>query len=98
MNDGDLVKLQVVLQAETKLGSQGQQLTAKIDVNQQFTIQTSLNKLYHYGNRLAIDGQLQVKNLPNSQVVLSIKYSTSALQESGFKPFIEASDLSDRKV
>lgn len=96
-HDGDHIKLQVVLQAEPKLVSQGQQFAVKNEANQQITIQTSLNKLYHYCNSLAIDGQLQVKTLPNSHEVLSMKYPKIALQESGSNPFLEASRFIRRK-
>ena len=59
--DGQGIHLQVVLQEEPQLSNQGQKFVVKTGENKRIYIQTNLSEHYHYGDTLAIEGQLQVQ-------------------------------------
>lgn len=89
--DGQVVKLQVILQENPELSNRGQRFVIKTEANQRITIQTNLNKLYHYGNSLAIQGSLQVTKLENGYEFLSMYYPEIVVLEERKNPFFEAS-------
>src|SRR6185503_19575693 len=72
--NGQIINLQVVLQEEPAISNRGQKFMVKNDQNQRFYINSSLNTLYHYGDRLAIEGKLQVSKNAKDFTFYNLNY------------------------
>lgn len=73
------------------ISSRGQRFTIKTDENQRISIQSGLSPRYHYGDRLAIRGTLQVSWDDKGHRFLSLYYPKMEKIASSFNPLFEAS-------
>lgn len=73
-NNGQIVDLQVTLSEEPVASNQGQQFSITDSQNRRISIHSSLNELYHYGDRLAIRGKLQARIVAKNRDVYSLFY------------------------
>jgi competence protein ComEC len=72
--NGQEIILQATLQEDPELSNRGQQFMIKTEQNQRIYIHSSLSTLYHYGDRLAISGKLQVSKNPKGFEFISMNF------------------------
>ncbi len=89
--DGQQISLQVALQEEPEVTNHGQRFTIKTEKNQMLSVKTSTVPRYHYGDRLAIRGTLQVKKNPKGRTFFSLAFPKIQLARQATNPLIEAS-------
>jgi len=89
--DGQQIKLQVVLQEEPIFLNQSQRFSVKNSLNQRFYIKSNLKDVYHYGDLLAIKGQLQVRKSVKGYTYYTLDYPQILVLQKQKNPLIEAS-------
>ena len=89
--DGQSISLQVTLMQEPKVSNHGQRFTIKTSENQRIAIQSGLSPRYHYGDRLAIQGSLQVDKNEKGQPFFSLRYPKIGVLTQSQNPFFKAS-------
>ncbi|HEX8932454.1 MAG TPA: ComEC/Rec2 family competence protein [Patescibacteria group bacterium] len=87
--NGQELKLQVVLMENPVLSNRGQRFTVKTETNQRIAIQTNLKELYQYGDSLAIRGTLQVQKDAFGRTFLRLYYPDISKQPAANNPLIK---------
>jgi|SRR5882724_744497 len=92
LHNGEQINLQVTLEEEPMVSSRGQEFSIKTDQNQQIYLKTSLSPHYHYGDSLAIAGQLQVKKSQKGRTIYSMNFPKIHIAKETENLFSEATD------
>jgi len=89
--DGQEIKLQVVLYETPIASNQGQRFAVKTEDNKRISIRSNLKELYHYGDKLAITGKLQVRNNSKGTEFYSLNFPKIRVVNESGNPIFEAS-------
>lgn len=96
--NGQEIILEGILQETPTISNHGQRFMIKNEQNQRIYIRTNLKEIYHYGDRLAIQGLLQVNKNDKGATFFNLNYPKITLLPSSKNPMSEASTFVRIKI